>query len=523
MSRRDLGGMGEAYFEHLCNEVGLVPTRIKQDKTGWDYFVEFPSLENPLHRPAAACRVQVKATDRADDFVNGITLHNWHRLITEPSPAFFCVFRYSGDRTPSAAYLVHVDATTISAVLKRLRELERDGVAKPLARTRRLRWTKDARLTEVTGEALKQALVDEIGDLYEYSRKKMALVQGSQGPPITTEFTVETHAPDGMHPHELLVELALNLRDSIPSKFTRYVENRFGVGLDRMAQLPAVLGKLSISRVPTGEAEVCFRSEKSEARFRCAVYNPLLVFPFIEERFVRFRFESTYVHFVTRNPNQVDFTILETIHAGPVPLVEAVEVAKLITITHSPDPFEFVLGSGESSKTIACTPQAPNSEEPTKLAYIIECAWRVVRAFDLPTDMTITTDQLWREEERLRVLGTLVLKPKTVPNILTCIVDDVEEYRNADAAGIPYVAAAAIGNRFVVGAFGLYGVPNISEQADGAWEVKVEASGTEMVKCEVHLLGDPESIDPRPLLQAAREWLERQAVALLPYVGTGQE
>lgn len=39
---RDLGLMGESTFSLWCAEVGLIPNGSQIDKTGWDFFVEFP-------------------------------------------------------------------------------------------------------------------------------------------------------------------------------------------------------------------------------------------------------------------------------------------------------------------------------------------------------------------------------------------------------------------------------------------------------------------------------------------------
>ena len=94
---RDLGLMGESTFSLWCAEVGLIPNGSQIDKTGWDFFVEFPfdSDLSPkkIHKPAFECKVQVKATDKNDRKLS-ITLSNLRRLITAQMPAFFVFIEF---------------------------------------------------------------------------------------------------------------------------------------------------------------------------------------------------------------------------------------------------------------------------------------------------------------------------------------------------------------------------------------------------------------------------------------------
>lgn len=54
--------MGEKTFGVWCADVGLVANGSRIDKTGWDYFVEFPFNFNTdadkVHKSAIECKVQ---------------------------------------------------------------------------------------------------------------------------------------------------------------------------------------------------------------------------------------------------------------------------------------------------------------------------------------------------------------------------------------------------------------------------------------------------------------------------------
>jgi len=67
---RDLGLMGESVFSLWCGDAGIIPNGSQIDKTGWDFFVEFPfKNENDpdkVHNAALECKVQVKATDKTE-------------------------------------------------------------------------------------------------------------------------------------------------------------------------------------------------------------------------------------------------------------------------------------------------------------------------------------------------------------------------------------------------------------------------------------------------------------------------
>jgi hypothetical protein len=63
---RDLGSMGEENFKLWCDSVGLIANRSQIDRTGWDFFVEFPleqigSIPYDLLPTPIECKVQVNS------------------------------------------------------------------------------------------------------------------------------------------------------------------------------------------------------------------------------------------------------------------------------------------------------------------------------------------------------------------------------------------------------------------------------------------------------------------------------
>ena len=128
---RDVGTMGEAVLKKWSAEVGIVANKANQDKTGWDYLMEFPfelpaslDLHRPLDKanPPIMCLIQVKSSDQRRGRVR-VSLKNWARLIFNPIPSFFLCLEFDNKSDPQQAFLVHVGEKYIYHILKRLRML----------------------------------------------------------------------------------------------------------------------------------------------------------------------------------------------------------------------------------------------------------------------------------------------------------------------------------------------------------------------------------------------------------------
>lgn len=127
---RDLGGMGESFFDFWCRREGLTINPSIVDKTGWDYLVEFPFFSSPttmnLHKSAPECKIQVKATDSKNRKL-AIKLSNLRRLATSKTPTFIVFMEFSGKNYPENIFVVHLDNRLIFNILKRVYEVEKKG------------------------------------------------------------------------------------------------------------------------------------------------------------------------------------------------------------------------------------------------------------------------------------------------------------------------------------------------------------------------------------------------------------
>src|SRR4051812_46018123 len=123
MRERHLGRLGETTLEQWCAQVGISANRAHEDRTGWDFLLEFPRVHaaasmplDKAHEPWQ-CLVQVKATDGARKS-RAVKLSNWLRLTKTPLPSFFLILEFDGGNSCTAAYLVHLDKAWVEVVLR---------------------------------------------------------------------------------------------------------------------------------------------------------------------------------------------------------------------------------------------------------------------------------------------------------------------------------------------------------------------------------------------------------------------
>ncbi len=179
MDERNLGNLGEGYFNKLCNGIGLICNDSQShDAAGWDFIVSFPHHPNAEvladnAPPLIECKVQVKATDGLSKKVQ-ITLSNLMKLCTSHLPAFIFFAEFNGHEDPDDVYLVHVDEILIKKTLKRARQNGVSKNRKKLNNTKVLiSYNESHKLITKNGRALKAAIENHIPNgMEKYITKK---------------------------------------------------------------------------------------------------------------------------------------------------------------------------------------------------------------------------------------------------------------------------------------------------------------------------------------------------------------
>lgn len=177
---RDLGALGESEFKRFCASVGIVANKSDEDKTGWDYFIEFPrsNSESNLDKTPSPleCKIQVKATDGHTQR-RSIGLLNFERLVKSSLPSFIVFMEFNNTDRVAKLYLVHIGEKWIRKVLKRLRQLNLSSNTEIRKKLISVKFDKSHELTDLTGSGLKSAIEHHVPDgMEKYAAWKNDLI-----------------------------------------------------------------------------------------------------------------------------------------------------------------------------------------------------------------------------------------------------------------------------------------------------------------------------------------------------------
>jgi len=126
-----LDNWAEDRFASLCSSAGVTRNKAIQDRTGWDYIVEFPpavasNMPADLRPIEASARVQVKSK-RAGRPTVTLKLSNALRFAKDPLPCFAVLFLATEGAEPIRLFARHFWEQEIGQALKRAREAHAKG------------------------------------------------------------------------------------------------------------------------------------------------------------------------------------------------------------------------------------------------------------------------------------------------------------------------------------------------------------------------------------------------------------
>ncbi|EPN6553067.1 DUF4365 domain-containing protein [Acinetobacter baumannii] len=259
---RDLGQLGESTFAMWCAQVGLIANGSAIDKTGWDYYVEFPISSNitthELHKSAFECKVQVKATDKKDRKL-AITVSNLRRMATVQMPAFYVFLEFDGKNEAQNAFVLHIDNELVYKILKRVHQIEQSEKNKDLnKKTITLTYSEQHRLEKLDGENLKQNLLKYIGENYsDYIASKNKYLQecGFEDGYGTVQFSLE-----GEEDIQRIIDVSLGLEEDLDVQNLVNIEKRFGIP-SKKSNFEIPKAKLSLGVQPPKKGKIRFKED----------------------------------------------------------------------------------------------------------------------------------------------------------------------------------------------------------------------------------------------------------------------
>lgn len=474
MSRK-VGRLGESVFEQWTHQVGIVPNKVQQDETGWDFFIEFPQesaaqsvITLPLDKatPPLTCLIQVKSTENRAGRCP-VKLSNWWRLVNNPVPTFFLVLEFDAEPNPQRAFLVHVDENYIGRVLKRLREIPPGEEPKLHKKTMQFTYDDQNALASLDGEGLAQAIRKHAGDNpLTYAEEKLQTLKRVGYEDVKGELNFSIMVPKDQirDVHHYLVDFALGLIPSVEIRNWTYWDARFGIRESEPSERIEQTGELRIEREPVGEYDIQFRTQDGKETYqeKTTVYFPQAVSHLVDNRYLKVRCAVPYLNFIfwIHQPNfDVDcrFPPLDE----PQKLSRVVPAARFLRFIH-----KATLQGGEVTLALStqgqqvlranCTIPITVDNSTLQITESILHAWVLCKHFDIHEAVETNIIELVRQKEHLQFLA-IALGPLPDLRIASWLNPVIEN--TVREVCFPYVAGVVIGQHQIVFALAMLGEP----------------------------------------------------------------
>jgi hypothetical protein len=419
MTERDLGTLGEAVLQQWCAEVGIIANRVQNDKSGWDYLLEFPLAtrqldEIPLDKAPSPVQtlVQVKSSDALGQGIS-VKLSNWYRLVMSPLPAFYLVLEFEHGSSCKRAFLVPVNDYWIRRILKRLREIGALKKRKPLSKaSTTLRWAIEDRLESPGGVALKTAIGRHIGESFENAvtrKKNLVAGLGYENGAVTIEAKVVFDPGAGRSREQTLVDFALGVLPELQiTSGAKLWDTRFGI----RHPIPKEFSQPGLLRFEPKETGVIrFQSLRGggEVELPVTVFSTGAVASLIREEVHQVRLHSQFVDLFLRGQSwELVFSLKQ--HAQRDRIDNLIKLGNLISLIGSAREssqltFDVATEKRRFGGRLTFSRDAP--ADLYKVGESICIAWRLVAWFELPLSSSVSLDELWDHADRSLALGSV--------------------------------------------------------------------------------------------------------------------
>ena len=371
-----VGDLGEDDFKRWCTLNELSAVKAAPDRMGWDYLVEFePVVDNaiPLDRQTDLKKVlvQIKATDKKSDTARG-KLSAFKKLVDADLPAFVLHMDYSGKTSPKLARLLHVGATQIEAVLRRVRQAEKEGrfdihnIQLALA----LDEATEVTLDGTNLRSLILAAMPSSGAEYVIAKAALRRRCGFDERSIKAHFTL---APG--QDEEALVDLLIGKVPHLAVSEMVVNKTRFGIELDKDIDR-VENATLTVEVKPFGRGSLVVTSPHSQRRVEMAADIYGAGMPNLPERLRRIRLANDFVELDVR------FALRKTQFGLSIDPLKSYSIETLATViafgaTLAHDDAELEIRIGDRS--------AATLKAPPEAKYFVR--WRVMDEF---TDLLST-------------------------------------------------------------------------------------------------------------------------------------
>lgn len=221
----DLAEWAEDDFSGRCARAGVTRNKSRQDRTGWDYIVEFRAREvagvpADLQPVGMSARVQVKSKEKDRPFVD-LKLSNALRFAKDATPCFLALYQATEGGEPVRVFARHVWNDEIALALKRARKADLEGRADLHKLTVRYRFSDEDEHTDDLVAWLDSAVAART----RYAEEKMALVATLGFEDGAIHGNLSFAAED----LEALIDHQIGLSHAAPTVNVTIVHRRFGM------------------------------------------------------------------------------------------------------------------------------------------------------------------------------------------------------------------------------------------------------------------------------------------------------
>jgi len=416
---RSPGPLGESTLSKWAHEEGAVINKANDDRSGWDFILEFPSkrsrgtTDEERNESQYQCLIQVKSTDVGQEYCQ-IKLNNMKRLVESPLPAFVLLLSFGGTRSCRDAHLVHIGEEYITRTLKRVRTLVVQGEGDKIhKRSMNVRWTADDRLSALNGAALLERICSVIGiSLSRYSNRKMNTLQTVGYGSGTAKATVKILVPDTyrqLHPEELLVDAKLGLTGQLDLVGGEVRTLRFGIPGKKLAELERG-ARLSIGpATPSAEGEFVLRTQDLErvARVHSTVRGARSDADLEHGGIAKVRFDLPFSYFTISLPVGIGtFHFQLPREDERMSLEEAVGLSSVFSLLeHASQVRDVVSMEFEGNHIGAMGPQDLESIKPfLAWAKLVDDGHGALQALGIQPSVNVTLKELAVQKDALQII-----------------------------------------------------------------------------------------------------------------------
>lgn len=458
---RDLGKLGEYAFASMCAEVGLIANGSMIDKTGWDFYVEFPISQtltpNQLHKSAINSKIQVKATDQQDRKWQ-ITLSNLRQMATAQMPTFYVFLEFNYKNDVQKAFIVHVDNDLVYKVLKKIHQVEQGNEKNNLnKRTITLNYDERHELKFLSGQSLKENLLAYIGgDYSKYINEKSKFLEscGFEDGYGTIQFSL-----NGEESIRKIIDVSLGLEEELDIENLVSIEQRFGIP-SKNPEFELKTAKLKLGKLAPKKGKIHFKEDKLSSGLTFDMNFYISPFSFQEFRkFSKFRIIGEFFDLSCepyQNKANYSFSLGDDFRWEIKQLKKAVTLITLLSKDEHRTIFDIEL---ENSEILSFT--LTSNYVKRDLEVFDELLNKILQIYqNIPThdEIRISLKELYYYKKEIEQFHTLMTKTSEC-NFRVEFELNVEVCLKKDQAVHISVTACRIGSHIVGVIFSVFGKP----------------------------------------------------------------